>query len=38
MLTSMLGSSLSVLILWGLASNLGMLAAFALVYGFLAGG
>ncbi|CAE6430123.1 unnamed protein product [Rhizoctonia solani] len=38
MLASMLGSSLSVLILWGLASNLGMLAAFALVYGFLAGG
>ncbi|CAE6364019.1 unnamed protein product [Rhizoctonia solani] len=38
MLTSMLGSSLSVLILWGLASNLVMLAAFALVYGFLAGG
>ncbi|KAL5631395.1 hypothetical protein ACGC1H_007046 [Rhizoctonia solani] len=38
MITSMLGSSLAVLLLWGLASNIGMLIAFALVYGFLAGG
>ncbi|KAH7339671.1 MFS general substrate transporter [Rhizoctonia solani] len=38
MVISMLGSSLAVLLLWGLASNLGMLIAFALVYGFLAGG
>ncbi|KAG8747000.1 E2-like enzyme [Ceratobasidium sp. 414] len=38
MLTSMLGSSLAVLVLWGLASNLALLLVFALMYGFLAGG
>ncbi|KAG9082244.1 hypothetical protein FS749_007009 [Ceratobasidium sp. UAMH 11750] len=38
MLASMLGSSLSVLVLWGLASNLALLLVFALMYGFLAGG
>lgn len=38
MLTSMLGSSLAVLLLWGLASNLALLLSFALIYGFLAGG
>ena len=38
MLISMLGSSLAVLLLWGLASNLASLLSFALIYGFLAGG
>ncbi|KAF8608593.1 MFS general substrate transporter [Ceratobasidium sp. AG-I] len=38
MLVSMLGSSLAVLLLWGLASNLASLLSFALIYGFLAGG
>ncbi|QRV79233.1 major facilitator superfamily transporter [Ceratobasidium sp. AG-Ba] len=38
MLISMLGSSLAVLVLWGLASNIALLLLFALAYGFLAGG
>ncbi|KAH8680059.1 major facilitator superfamily domain-containing protein [Tricladium varicosporioides] len=37
-LVSTLGSTLSTLILWGLAKNLGVLVLFAVVYGFFAGG
>lgn len=36
MMVSTLGSSLAVFLLWGLASGLPPLIAFALIYGFLA--
>jgi predicted MFS family arabinose efflux permease len=37
-MVSTIGSTLAVFLLWGLSSNLGVLVAFALVYGFFAGG
>jgi hypothetical protein len=37
-LLSTLGSTLSVFLLWGFASNLGILVGFVIMYGFFAGG